>query len=117
MPVYLSQATTLNEEIASSDRPLGRVMNSWAQIKLDNGLAGHAAQTQVSSQVQSLIHNLSFPWKTVEMTPQPVAIVVMDVLQQELDDAVNAERYRTTCMKCLRELCKARSAVPSSLFL
>ncbi|KAK0498050.1 kinase-like domain-containing protein, partial [Armillaria luteobubalina] len=36
---------------------------------------------------------------------------------QELDRACDAEWYHTTCMKCLRALCKARGAVPSSLFL
>ncbi len=35
----------------------------------------------------------------------------------ELNAAPHSDWYHTVCMKCLRALCKARNAVPSSLFL
>ncbi|KAK0222060.1 kinase-like domain-containing protein [Armillaria fumosa] len=42
-------------------------------------------------------------------------IMVMDVLQQELDDASLPDAYRSVCMRCLRTLSKDRNIVPSSL--
>ncbi|KAK0439172.1 kinase-like domain-containing protein [Armillaria borealis] len=95
----------------------GRTLDSWAQIKLDDGLDENEARAQVHSQVQSLIRDIPFPWRTVELTPQLVEIMVMDILQQELDDASHPDRYRRARMKCLQALCKARNTVPSSLCL
>ncbi|KAK0213807.1 kinase-like domain-containing protein [Armillaria fumosa] len=115
--MYHTGVSTLSEWNTLSAGSWGRALNSWTQIELDDGVAENVARLQVQSQIWSLIHNLSSPWRTVKMTPQPVVAVVMDVLQQELDGVLNEEWYRMTCMKCLRVLCKARGAVPSSLFL
>ncbi len=60
---------------------LGR-MNSWTEIKLDDGLVENEARAQIQSQVQSLIRDIRFPWTTAELTPQRVETLVMDVLQQ-----------------------------------
>ncbi len=40
-----------------------------------------------------------------------------DLNCQELDNVPHTDEYRKACMKCLRALCRARSIVPSSLFL
>ncbi|KAK0461544.1 kinase-like domain-containing protein [Armillaria novae-zelandiae] len=109
----LSEGNTLFTEMCGPSR----VLNSWTQIELNYGLAESVARDLVRSQVQTLINGISSPWRSVKSTPQPVVAVVMDVLQQELDGAHNTKWYHTACMKCLRKLCKARGAVPSSLFL
>ncbi|KAK0231912.1 kinase-like domain-containing protein [Armillaria nabsnona] len=111
-----AESSTISESITFSSELLGR-MNSWTEIKLDDGLVENEARAQIQSQIQSLIRDIRLPWKTAELTPQRVEAVVMDVLQQELDDAPDADWYRTACMKCLRALSKARNIVPSSLCL
>ncbi|SJL08824.1 uncharacterized protein ARMOST_12195 [Armillaria ostoyae] len=111
------ESPTISESIIFSTGPLGRALSSWTEILLDDGLVENEARAQIQSQVQSLIRDIRLPWKTAELTPQRVETVVMDVLQQELDDAPHADWYRTACMKCLRALSKARNIVPSSLCL
>ncbi|KAK0190042.1 kinase-like domain-containing protein [Armillaria mellea] len=90
---------------------------SWAHIKFDDELVEYEARAQVRSQVRSLIRDLPFSWRSVGLTPQPVETVVMDVLQQEMDDARHPDGHRTAYMKCLQALCKARNVVPSSLLI
>ncbi|KAK0439169.1 kinase-like domain-containing protein [Armillaria borealis] len=114
---HARRSLILSESATFSTGPLDRTLNSWTQIKLDDGRSEYVARAQIRSQVQSLIRDIPFPWMTVELTPQQVETVVMDALQQELDDPSCPDGYRTACTKCLRTLCKARNAVPSSLFL
>ncbi|KAK0471433.1 kinase-like domain-containing protein [Armillaria novae-zelandiae] len=97
---------------------VGQTLDSWAQIRLDDGLVtNEALRVQIRRQVQDLIRGISLPWKTVGLTPQPVATLVMDVLQQELDDAPHSDWYHTASLKCLHALCKAQSIVLPSLYL
>lgn len=79
MLVYRTESSTLG---VSSTSPLGRTLISWAQIKRDDELKENEARAQIQSQVQSLIQNIPFPWRTVALITQPVEAVVMDVMQQ-----------------------------------
>ncbi len=60
----------------------GRTLDNWAKIKLDDKLVENEARAQIQRKVQSLIRGVPLPWMTVELTPQPVETLVMDVLQQ-----------------------------------
>ncbi len=59
-----------------------RTLDSWAQIKLGDELVENEARAQIQRQVRCLIRDISSPWRTVELTPQPVETMVMDALQQ-----------------------------------
>ncbi len=74
--------STLSEGSISSTEPLARALNSWSQIKLDDGLNKNEARYQIQSHIQSLIRDIPSPWMTVALTPQPVETMVMDALQQ-----------------------------------
>ncbi len=76
------ESFTLRERPISPTRPLGRTLNSWAQVNLDDGLVENEARAQIQVQVQNLIRDTRLPWKTVESIPSWVESVVMDVLQQ-----------------------------------
>ncbi|SJL08804.1 uncharacterized protein ARMOST_12174 [Armillaria ostoyae] len=112
-----TESSTLNEITTSSTGPLGPILNRWTQITLDDVLGENEARAQIQIQVQNLIRDIRLPWKTVKSIPSSMESVVMDILQQELDDARHSDVYRTACMKCLRALCKVRNIVPSSLCL
>ncbi|KAK0449321.1 kinase-like domain-containing protein [Armillaria borealis] len=98
-PLTVSESTTL------STRPSPP---NWTQINLNE-------ETDVRSRIQGLIRDAPCPWKTMTLISPAVEIMVMDVLQQELDDA-RPDGCRTACMKCLRTLSKARNIVPSSFY-
>ncbi|PBK92827.1 kinase-like protein [Armillaria gallica] len=83
-------------------------LNNWTQINLND------EETDVRTQIQSLLRDVARPWRTVDLLSPSAEGVVMDVLQQELDDASCPDEYRTVCMKCLQTLSKARNIVPSS---
>ncbi len=57
-------------------------LDSWTGLKLDDELDENQARARIRTQVQSLLRTMPSPWKTVELTPQPVETMVMDVLQQ-----------------------------------
>ncbi|KAK0486542.1 hypothetical protein IW261DRAFT_1456002 [Armillaria novae-zelandiae] len=80
---------------------------SWSQINLDE-------ENNVRTEIQNLIRDVPSPWKYMELISPSVEIMVMDVLQQELDDASCLNQYRANCLKCLRVLSKIRNIVPSS---
>ncbi|KAK0231896.1 kinase-like domain-containing protein [Armillaria nabsnona] len=113
MSIPNAESPSLSESTTPPNGSLGPTPLHWAGIKPVHELD----KKNVLAQIQSRLRNIPFPWKTVELTPQPVETMVMDVLQQQLDDAPHAGWYRTACMKCLRALSKARNIVPSSLFL
>ncbi|KAK0190045.1 kinase-like domain-containing protein [Armillaria mellea] len=96
---------------------LFRTLHTWAQKKPNDGLVDNGKRAQIQSQIQSLIHDFPFPWTMIVQTSQSVETVVMDILQQELDGTHHSDAYHAACMKCLRVLCRAQKAVPSSLFL
>ncbi len=75
-----AEISTISESITFSTGLLGR-MNSWTEIKLEDGLVENEARAQIQSQVQSLIRDIRLPWMTAELTPQRVEAVIMDVLQ------------------------------------
>ncbi|KAK0491271.1 hypothetical protein IW261DRAFT_1436717 [Armillaria novae-zelandiae] len=80
----------------------------WLQINFDD------EEISVRTQIQNFIRNGHRPWTSVTLIPPLVETMVMDVLQQELDDVTCSDGYRTSCMKCLQALNKARNIVPSS---
>ncbi|PBK74598.1 kinase-like protein [Armillaria solidipes] len=96
-----NERTTLNEDTTLMYLSL----HGWDQINLDD---------DVRVQIQCLIRDLPYPWRSVELISRSVEIKVMDVLQQELDDVSCLKGYRAACIKCLRALSKARNIVPSS---
>ncbi|KAK0435893.1 kinase-like domain-containing protein [Armillaria borealis] len=104
MIVSNNERTTLNGSTTLTYPSL----HGWDQINLDD------AETDVRVQIQSLIRDVPSPWETLELISPLVEIKVMDVLQQEVDDASCPSGYRTACVKCLRALSKARNIVPSS---
>ncbi len=77
-----TRGVTLRESSISSAGPWGRIPNSWAQIKLDDGIGENEARAQIQIQIQSVIRDNRLPWRTVELTPQRVGTVVIDILQQ-----------------------------------
>ncbi|KAK0231898.1 kinase-like domain-containing protein [Armillaria nabsnona] len=117
MSIPGAEGSTLSESTTSFTGPLSRTLNSWTQQINRDRVVENEARAQIQSQVQSLIRDTPFPWTMIEWTSRSVETVVMDILQQELDGVRHSDVYRTACMKCLRALCKARKAVPSSLFL
>ncbi|PBK74612.1 kinase-like protein [Armillaria solidipes] len=98
-PLTVSESTTLSTRSS---------IPNWTQINLNE-------ETGLRTRIQGLIRNAPRPWKTMTLISPAVEIMVMDVLQQELDDA-RPDGCRTACMKCLRTLSKARNIVPSSFY-
>ncbi|KAK0464732.1 kinase-like domain-containing protein [Desarmillaria tabescens] len=83
---------------------------SWEQINHDE------EESAVRAQIQTLIRDVPYPWRSVELISPSVEMIVMDVLQRGLNDASYPNGYRTTYIKCLLALSKARNIVPSSFF-
>ncbi|KAK0188261.1 kinase-like domain-containing protein [Armillaria mellea] len=83
--------------------------HGWNQIKLNE-------ESVVRAQIRGIFRHDRRPWTTVHLiSNSPSAeIMLMNVLQQELDDTSCPDGYRTTCLKCLLALSKARNIVPSS---
>ncbi|KAK0449329.1 kinase-like domain-containing protein [Armillaria borealis] len=98
-PLSVSESTTLSTRSS---------LPNWTQINLNE-------ETGLRTRIQGLIRDAPRPWKTMTLISPAVEIMVMDVLQQELDDA-RPDGCRTACMKCLRTLSKARNIVPSSFY-
>ncbi|KAK0239862.1 hypothetical protein EDD85DRAFT_465669 [Armillaria nabsnona] len=68
-------------------------LSSWTHISLnDEG-------TDVCTQIQSLLHGATHPWRAVDLLSPSAEVVVKDVLQQELDDVSCPDEYRAVCMK------------------
>ncbi len=64
-----SKSTTLSTDMSRL------CLYSWAQINLDE-------ETDVRTQIQSLIRDVPSPWETVELISPLVEIMVVDVLQR-----------------------------------
>ncbi len=50
-------------------------LHSWVQINLDE-------ERDVRTQIQCLIREVPYPWRSVELISPSVEIVALDVLQQ-----------------------------------
>ncbi|KAF8904008.1 kinase-like domain-containing protein [Mucidula mucida] len=82
----------------------------WSRLSADD------PREFVAQQILQLLWTTDSPWKTIDSVKPDVALIVIDVLQTELDAGPSNERYRTTCMKCLRVLGKHHDIVPTSFF-
>ncbi|KAK0437918.1 kinase-like domain-containing protein [Desarmillaria tabescens] len=110
MTVPGSEGPTLNDGTALPTDLSHPSLHSWIRINLDD------KETDVRTQIQRVIQDVPYPWRSVESIPPSVETIVMDVLQQELDDVSCPDEYRTACLKCLRALSKAKNILPSSFF-
>ncbi|KAK0228805.1 kinase-like domain-containing protein [Armillaria fumosa] len=105
-PLKLSHGERHRKEQGRLER--SRSFRSWTQINLGR------QDTDLRTQIQSLLRGVTAPWRSVELISPSVEIMVMDILQQELDDLSCPDEYRPACMKRLQVLSRTRNIVPSS---